>query len=88
MNNNRRKQIEAVRQRIAEMLGTAEAIRTDLEEIRDAEQDYRDNMPESLADGEKGQAADAAIEAMAGVIEDLESLTGNDFDGPLNDAAS
>lgn len=88
MNNNRRKQIEAVRQRIAEMLETAEAIRTDLEEIRDAEQDYRDNMPESLADGEKGQAADAAIEAMAGVIEDLESLTGNDFDGPLNDAAS
>ena len=87
MNNARRKQIEDVKARIAELLSLAEEIKTDVEAIRDEEQDYRDNMPESFADGEKGEKADTAIEALEQVIEDLESLIGNDFDGQLDTAA-
>lgn len=87
MNNARRKQIEDVKVRIAELLSQAEEIKTDVEAIRDEEQDYRDNMPESFADGEKGEKADTAIEALEQVIEDLESLIGNDFDGQLDTAA-
>lgn len=87
MNNARRKQIEDVKARIAALLSQAEDIKTDVEAIRDEEQDYRDNMPESFADGEKGEKADAAIEALDQVIEDLESLIGNDFDGQLDTAA-
>lgn len=87
MNNARRKQIETIKARIAALLSQAEDIKNDVEAIRDEEQDYRDNMPESFADGEKGEKADAAIEALEQVIEDLESLIENDFDDQLTTAA-
>ncbi|WP_421022227.1 hypothetical protein [Klebsiella pneumoniae] len=87
MNTERRKKIEDIKARIAALLSQAEDIKTDVEAIRDEEQDYRDNMPEAFAEGEKGEKADAAIEALEQVIQDLESLTENDFDGPLDTAA-
>lgn len=87
MNNTRRKQIEDIKARIAALLADAENIKTDLETIRDEEQEYRDNMPESLAEGEKAERADAAITELEQVIDDLDSLIGNDFDGPLTTAA-
>jgi hypothetical protein len=87
MNTERRKQIEAIKGRIASMLEDAALIVSEVESIRDDEQEYRDNMPESFADGEKGEKADAAIAALEQVIEDLESLIENDFDGQLDTAA-
>lgn len=87
MNNERRKQIEAVKERISALLSEAESIKTDVEAIRDDEQDYRDNMPESFADGEKGEKAEAAIDALEQVINELECLTGNDFEDWLTTAA-
>ena len=87
MNTERRKQIEAIKGRIASMLEDAALIVSEVESIRDDEQEYRDNMPESFADGEKGEKADAAIQALEQVIDDLDSLTQNDFDGQLDTAA-
>ena len=58
-----------------------------MEAIRDDEQEYRDNMPESFGEGEKGEKANAAIAALEQVIEDLESLIDNDFSGQLDTAA-
>ena len=87
MNTERRKQIEAIKGRIASVLEDAALIVSEVESIRDDEQEYRDNMPESFADGEKGEKADAAIAALEQVIEDLESLIENDFDGQLDTAA-
>lgn len=87
MNKQRRKQIESIKGRISALLSEAENIKTDVEAIRDDEQEYRDNMPESLADGEKGEKADAAIAALEQVIEDLENLNESDFDGQLDTAA-
>lgn len=87
MNIERRKQIEAIKGRIAALLSEVESIKTDVETIREDEQEYRDNMPESFADGEKGEKADVAISALEQVIEDLESLTEYDFDGQLDIAA-
>lgn len=87
MNTERRKQIEAIKGRIASMLEDAALIVSEVESIRDDEQEYRDNMPESFGEGEKGEKADAAIAALEQVIEDLESLIENDFDGQLDTAA-
>lgn len=39
-------------------------IQTDLEECRNEEEDAFDNMPESLQDGERGEAMQEAISAM------------------------
>lgn len=87
MNNERRKQIEAIKGRIAAMLEEAALIVSDVESIRDDEQEYRDNMPDSFADGEKGEKADASVAALEQVIQDLESLIESDFDGQLDTTA-
>lgn len=54
MNNDRRKQIEQVRNDL-------DGLKADVESLRDEEQDYYDNMPESFQGGEKGDAASDAI---------------------------
>lgn len=64
MNADRRKKIEALRQKIAEALSEAES-------IRDEEQDYLDNMPESLQQGERGERAQAAVEALDSLVDHL-----------------
>lgn len=71
MNNARRKAIqEAIK---ALDIGTLEQVKSDLENARDEEQEYLDNMPESLQGGDKGQAAEAAVSALESAIEALET---------------
>lgn len=69
VNAERRKQLDKV-------LEAVSAARADLESLRDEEQEYFDNMPESFQSGEKGQAAEAAIEAMEEAIGSLEEAEG------------
>ncbi len=87
MNKRRRKQIEVLKGRIDQLLLLAEGIRGEVEDIRDAEQDYRDNMPESIADSDKGERADAAIEALDEVIENLNGIGELEFLSLLETAA-
>lgn len=60
MNNERRSKIQ-------------EAIEL-LEEIKDAEQEAFDNMPESFQQGEKGEAMELAISGLDAAISELESI--------------
>lgn len=87
MNNARRQRIIAIKARIADLKTIAEAIHNDVETIMDDEQEYRDNMPDSLADGEKGEKADAAIDALDQVLQDLGGIEDIDFDEQLDIAA-
>lgn len=65
MNKERRKQIDGIIARIEQELSPlVDEIRASVEEVRDDEQEYLDNMPESLQSGDKGQLAEAAIEAL------------------------
>lgn len=57
MNAERRKRIEAEQSRIADLI-------TEIESIREAEQESLDNMPESLQNGERGERAQGAIESL------------------------
>ncbi len=57
MNKERRKEI----QRAAALLEEAKEIIT---QAKDDEQEYRDNMPESIAAGDKGDTADSDISAL------------------------
>lgn len=84
MNNARRKQLELVQVKISFLIEKVEEIRGELESIRDDEQEYRDNMPDSLADGDKGQRADEAIAALEELISEFEDFEGVDFDGQLS----
>jgi hypothetical protein len=69
MNNARRKALTTINERIAEFRGV-------LEELKDAEQEYYDNMPESFQVGEKGQKAETAVDAIDSAIQSIEEAAG------------
>lgn len=71
MNNARRKQIKDAIKDLD--IGTLEAMMEELESAQSDEQEYLDNMPESLQGGEKGEAAEAAIDALETAIDALET---------------
>lgn len=54
MNIDRRKRIEAVKEKLQEIVA-------ELETIIEEEQGYFDNMPESFQSGERGQKAENAV---------------------------
>lgn len=68
MNKQRRKEIEAVKDRLI-------GLQSDIEMLRDEEQEYKENMPESLQQGEKGDKAQAAIDALEEAIESCETMS-------------
>jgi uncharacterized coiled-coil DUF342 family protein len=51
-----------------------EDLKGSIEDLRDQEQEYFDNMPESLHGSEKGQAAEAAVTSMEEMIEKIGTL--------------
>jgi hypothetical protein len=67
MNKERRKELEAIDALIA-------AAKERLEMVRDAEQEAFDNLPESLQNGERGQAMAEAIENLDNTISSLEMV--------------
>ena len=75
MNKDRRNDIARVQDTIMEIAALLDGVRDDTEAIRDEEQDYYDNMPESFQQGEKGEVAEAAISALDDALSAL-----NDFD--------
>ncbi len=71
MNNERRKRIYDIRNQIELLSATTttlraqmEAIQEAIESVRDDEQEAYDNLPESLQEGDKGSAMQAAIEQL------------------------
>lgn len=70
VNKARRNSIE----KLSAQLG---AIRDGVEELQGEEQEYLDAMPESLQGGEKGEAAQTAIDALEAAIGALEEAIGS-----------
>lgn len=81
MNNERRKRLAAVAKQIDE-LPDLDEIKSELESIRDDEQEAYDAMPESLQQGERGQLSEAAIQAIENAIR---AIDGFDPSGIVND---
>lgn len=79
MNKQRRKTLATLQEQIALLVGQIEDLRSEVEAVLEEEQEYYDNMPESFQDGEKGQAAQAAIDAIQNIVDALESA-GDELD--------
>lgn len=74
MNKQRRKDLAKVLEYLAAAnQPLADAI-TDLEGIRDEEQDAYDGMPEGLQSSERGEAAQAAIDAIGEALAAVEEM--------------
>lgn len=86
MNNDRRKRLEAVKEQV-QALPDFDEIKTDLEGIRDDEQEAFDNMPESLQQSYRGQACEAAIQAMQDAIDTLDGFSVSDIVSSLETAS-
>lgn len=65
MNNERRSRIADIRIRI-------EALQEELDDIAREEEDYRDNMPESLRSGERYERSEEASSALESAHDSLE----------------
>lgn len=70
MNATRRKSLSSLIERISAI--DIDAVISDLETLRDEEQDYYDNMPESFQASERGGMAEVAVSAMDDAISVLE----------------
>lgn len=68
------KSAESVKEDFALLAGKIEGLKAEAESIRDEEQEYYDNMPESFQSGEKGQAAEEKISALDDAISEIETL--------------
>ena len=75
MNAQRRKEL-------LELAAKSQDLLDALEHIRDDEQEYLDNMPEGIKDGDKGDKSqeaidnlDSAVDAFYTAIADIESAT-------------
>lgn len=77
MNRERRTRLKALdfvglRALIADVKARVEVMREEVEAIRDEEQEALDNMPESLQEGERGEAMNTAIEQLESLIDGLD----------------
>lgn len=61
MNKYRRQEIAAVIELVQGLTSQIDDVKAQIESIRDEEQEYYDNMPESLKYSDRGYAAEAAI---------------------------
>ena len=67
MNNDRRKRIEKAQKTLAELL-------TEIEELRDEEQEALENLPESLQETERGERMQTAADALDDAYTNLDSV--------------
>jgi methyl-accepting chemotaxis protein len=77
MNAERRKRIaaidaEGIKQAIETLKGLIDDARSEYEAIKDEEQEYYDNMPESFQQGDKGSKAEEIVSALESVSEALD----------------
>lgn len=70
MNNNRRKQIRSIIERLEDLNGEIEGVQSE-------EREYKDNMPDNLRDSEKAEKADDVIYALDEAVENISACIEN-----------
>lgn len=87
MNKERRKLIQSAISEMEELRSRIETIQSLLAEAKDGEEEYRDNMPESLQSSEKYGRAETAVNNLETVADALNEIDIDDFIGQLEEAA-
>ena len=94
MNKERRKELENIIAKLkllqygfSDFVSRIEDIKSEIETIKDKEEDAYDNMLEHFQEGEQGQkmlktmdSMESAVDSLDEIIGDLESLSGNSVD--------
>ena len=61
------------RMSLMEIAETLEDLRVAIEELKDEEQEYYDNMPESMQYGERGERAEAAVSSLEDACDSIDN---------------
>lgn len=80
MNNQRRKTLLVISNRLEELREIIGAIQDGIETVRDEEQDALDSLPEGLQGTARGEEMEANVESLSDVIDSLEEI---DIDGMI-----
>lgn len=72
---------------LQDLVGKAADVQSQLETLRDEEQEYYDNMPEGLQAGEKGDKATEVIDYLESAITEVETAH-DSIEEALNEEAS
>ena len=88
MNKQRRKDIDVIIQNLKNAQSFLDDALSDANNIRDEEQEYYDNMPENMQNGEKGEIAQVAVDNLYEVVSALEDLDIDDLISKLEEAQS
>lgn len=86
MNKDRRAIIIEAGMKLAAAREQYEAAKELIEQAKDEERDYYENMPESLQQGDRGQQADNAATLLEEAFEALDGLDFDDIDSKLEAA--
>lgn len=86
MNKARRRDIARIAARLSDLGNELFELKTDLESIRDEEQESFDNLPEGLQASEQGQNSEAAVSALETAIGSLEDIDFEEVDSQLDEA--
>ena len=70
MNKQRRKAINDISEKVR-------SLQTQIDTLKDEEQDYYDNMPESIQESERGNVAEEAIDNLQSAYDSLEETIGH-----------
>lgn len=87
MNNGRRKEIQSIVDQLEKLEELRDSLEDEVERIRDEEQEYLDNMPESFQGSDKGYAAEQAIGYLDEAVSILEDVNVDDLKSSLESAA-
>jgi hypothetical protein len=71
---------KARRKRLSALQASVQGIKEELESIIEEEQEYYDNMPESLQQGERGTASEDALTALREASDTLDTADGYFYD--------
>lgn len=86
MNKDRRKTIDQIIACIADFEALKDELVNAVNNVRDEEQDYYDNMPEGLQQGEKGRIAEEAVSELDDALVALDNLDITDLTTALETA--
>lgn len=68
--------------RFAKAIGDLSDIKAEFESLRDELQEWKDNIPENLQDGDKAQTLEESISELESICDSLDSAEGTDVEFP------
>lgn len=86
MNATRRKALGQAIDLIEKFKSDFEELKSIVEAAASEEREYYDNMPENMQNGDKGQQADTAAEALEDVQSTLDGIDFDDLSSKIDDA--